>query len=354
MKALVLSGGKGTRLRPLTYTMAKQVVPVANRPILHYVMDQLAGAGIREVGVIISPETGDQVRQALSPNPWGLEMAFLPQDQPLGLAHAVKVARPFLGDDPFVMYLGDNLIGQKVDGLVRDFRDSCADALILLKEVADPRLFGVAELYENGRVRRLVEKPKEPRTNLALVGVYLFGPAVHGAIDRIEPSWRQELEITDAIQRLVDDGRDVRSHVLDCWWLDAGKKDDLLEANRVVLDEWTARDIRGTVDAGSEVAGRVVLDEGARVTRSRVRGPAVIGRDTVVEDAFVGPYTSVGAGCVVRRSAVQHCVILDGVRVEGIARLEDSVLGRNAVVRRLDGDQRALRLMVGDDTEVVL
>jgi glucose-1-phosphate thymidylyltransferase len=354
MKGLVLSGGRGTRLRPITYTLAKQLVPVANKPILHYVMDQLAGAAIRQVGVIISPETGDQVRQALSANPWGLEFTFIVQDQPLGLAHAVKVARPFLGDDPFIMYLGDNLIGQRVERFVREFRTSRADALILLKEVADPRLFGVAELDSRGRVRRLVEKPKQPSTNLALVGVYLFGPAVHGAIDRIEPSWRNELEITDAIQRLVDDGGDVRTQVLETWWLDAGKKDDLLEANRVVLDEWGVRDIRGTVDGESEVTGRVSLGEGSRLVRSRLRGPSVIGPGALIEDSFVGPYTSVGAGCVLRRSTLQHCVLLEGVRVDGVGPLEDSVLGRHAVVRRADGHQRSLRVMIGDDAEVVL
>lgn len=354
MKGLVLSGGKGTRLRPLTYTMAKQLVPVANKPVLHYVMDQLAAAGIRDVGVVISPETGDQIRESLLANPWGLTLTFLPQEQPLGLAHAVKTARPYLGDAPFVMYLGDNLIGEKINSLVREFRSAHADAIILLKEVADPRLFGVAELDGDGRVRRLVEKPREPKSNLALVGVYLFSPAIHEAVDWIEPSWRNELEITDAIQRLVDEGREVRSHLLEGWWLDTGKKDDMLEANRVVLDEWTTRDIRGSVDGESKVVGRVVLEEGVRVVRSQIRGPAVVGRDTVIEDGFVGPYTSIGARCSIHRSALQHCVILEGVNVDGVGRLEDSVLGRNAVVRNLDGNHRALRLMIGDDAEVVL
>jgi glucose-1-phosphate thymidylyltransferase len=317
-------------------------------------MDQLAGAGIREVGVIVSPETGGQVRQALAPNPWGFDFAFLVQNQPLGVAHAVKVARPLLRDEPFVMYLGDILIGQKLHGFVQEFDRLRADALTILKEVADPRPFGVAELDDGGRVRRLVEKPRAPRTNLALVGVYLFGPAVHGAIDRIEPSWRNELEITDAIQRLVEDGREVRGHILERWWLDTGKKDDLLEANRVVLEEWAVHDIRGSIDVESCVAGRVTLEQGARVTRSKIRGPAIIGRGTMVEDAFIGPFTSIGAGCVVRRSALQHSVILDNVRLDGIALLTDSVLGCNTVVRRVDNDGRALRVVVADHSEVIV
>jgi glucose-1-phosphate thymidylyltransferase len=281
-------------------------------------------------------------------------LSFIVQDQPLGLAHAVKVGRPFLGDEPFVMYLGDNLIGQPLDGLIREFQTTRADAVILLKEVADPRLFGVAELDDGGCVRRLVEKPHEPTGNLALVGVYLFSAAIHGAIDRIEPSGRQELEITDAIQRLVDDGRIVRSLVLQGWWLDAGKKDDLLEANRVVLDEWIRRDVRGAMDRTSKVVGRVVVGEGAQIRRSEVRGPAVIGRNTIVEDSFVGPYTSIGCSCVIRGSALQHSVILDGAIVEGVGRLTDSVLGRNAAIRRPHTSFRTVRLMVGDDAEVTL
>jgi glucose-1-phosphate thymidylyltransferase len=354
MKGLLLAGGRGTRLRPLTYTTAKQLIPVANTPIVHYVVRHLEDAGIRQVGVIISPETGEQVRRSLGEADFAVELTYLLQEAPLGLAHAVRVARPFLGNDPFVMYLGDNLIGRGIRELARTFETSGADALVLLKEVADPRRFGVAELDGAGRVRRLVEKPAHPPSNLALVGVYFFGPAIHEAVAQIAPSARGELEITDAIQRLVETGRAVHSAILDSWWLDTGKKDDLLEANRVVLDEWLRRDVRGSVDEDSRLTGRVTLREGAVVRRSHIRGPAVVDRGTVVEDAFIGPYTSVGRDCRIVRSSLEHCVVLDGVRLEGIARLEDSVVGRNAVVRREGGNHAALRLLIGDDAEVVL
>src|SRR2546428_4793397 len=355
MKALVLSGGKGTRLRPLTYTMAKQLIPIANRPILCYVMEHIGDAGIQEVGVVISPETGQQIRQALDQAGFDLKLTYILQEQPLGLAHAVKTARAFLGDQPFIMYLGDNLIGQSTRHLVEMFERAAPDALVLLKEVNDPRMFGVAELDGNGKVRRLIEKPKAPSSNFALVGVYLFGPAIHGAIDALEPSWRGELEITDAIQRLVDKGRTVHSSILESWWLDTGKKDDLLEANRVVLDEWIQRDVQGAVDAASPLIGRVVLEGGAVVERSEIRGPAVVGAGTTIEEAFVGPYTSIGKHCLIRRSSLEHCVLLDGAHVEDVGRLEDSLLGRNAVVRRHGVvNHRALRLMIGDDAEVLI
>jgi glucose-1-phosphate thymidylyltransferase len=354
MKALVLAGGKGTRLRPLTYTMAKQLIPVANVPILHYVLRHLEEAEIRDVGVILSPETGDQVRASLEEARFALDLTYILQEAPLGLAHAVKVARAFLGREPFVMYLGDNLIGRGIRHLVQEFQARRADALVLLKEVEDPRRFGVVELDGVGKVRRLVEKPQQPPSNLALVGVYVFGPAIHQAVDEIQPSWRGELEITDAIQRLVDKGCRVHGAVLDSWWLDTGKKDDLLEANRVVLDEWTRREVAGEVDAASKVVGRVRVEPEARVVRSEVRGPAVIGREAVVEDSFVGPFTSVGPRCTLRGSVLQHCVLLEGALVEGVQRLEDSVVGKNAVVRVATGNHRALRLMVGDDAEVVL
>jgi len=354
MKALVLAGGRGTRLRPLTHTTAKQLIPVANRPILHYVLDHLRLADISEVGVILSPETGDQVREALSGYESMLQLTYITQERPLGLAHAVKVARSYLADEPFVMWLGDNLIGHDIREFVDRFVRLEADAVVLLREVQDPRMFGIAQLDERGRIRRLVEKPSDPPSNLALVGIYVFSSAIHEAIQQIGPSWRGELEITDAIQRLLDNGQRVESHILNGWWLDTGKKDDLLEANRVVLDEWAQRDIQGQVDDASRIFGRVVVEEGARIFRSEVRGPAVIGGGTTVEGSFVGPYSSVGRRCTIKQSVLEHCVVLDGVRIEGAERLEDSVLGRNAIVRRTETHHRAVRLFLGDDAEILM
>jgi glucose-1-phosphate thymidylyltransferase len=354
MRALVLAGGKGTRLRPLTYTLAKQLVPVANKPVLHYVMEQLAATGLKQVGVIISPETGEQIREALSANPWCLDLTFLVQDRPAGLAHTIQVARPFLGDEPFVMYLGDNLIGQGPLEIVQTFHVCHAAAVILLKEVADARHFGVAEIDGEGRVLRLVEKPREPPSNLALVGVYLFSPAIHWAIQQITPSWRGELEITDAIQRLLESGHTVHSVRLQRWWLDCGKKDDLLEANRVVLDELVQRTIEGEIDQTSQVHGRVELAKGVCVRGSVIRGPAVIGEDTLIEHSFIGPFTSIGRNCTIEHASIEHTVVLDGARVIGVSRLEDSVIGRSAVVRKHDTNHVAIRVMIGDDAEVIL
>jgi glucose-1-phosphate thymidylyltransferase len=352
MKALVLAGGKGTRLRPLTYTMAKQLIPVANRPIIHYVMDQIADVGIKDVGVIISPETGQQVKEALRGNPWKLHFSFILQDEPKGLAHAVMVAKDFLGEKPFLMYLGDNLIGQSVKSFVDEFQGSSPDAMILLKEVKDPRMFGVAEIDNEGRVKRLIEKPKEPPSNLALVGIYLFSPAIHEAIAQIRPSFRHELEITDAIQQLLDKGGIVKSFILKRWWLDTGKKDDLLEANRTVLDELLGESLQGKVDAQSKVVGRVSLAEGAWIEGSTLRGPLVIGRETVIKNSFIGPYTSIGNNCVIENTALEHSVVLDGARIANVDRLEDSVIGRNAFVSKESFNSKALRLMIGDDAEV--
>ena len=354
MKALVLAGGKGTRLRPITFAMPKQLIPVANKPILFYVLQHIQDAGIEEVGVIVSPETACQIQQTVGLNFPGLRLTYIQQIEPLGLAHAVVVARDFLGDEPFLMYLGDNLIDQGVADLVKTFEDSGADAVILLKQLDDPRMFGVAVLDESGQVVRLVEKPKVPPSNLGLVGVYLFSPAIHEAIDGIEPSWRGELEITDAIQRLVEDGKPVRSFILDGWWLDTGKKDDLLEANRTVLDQVTQRDIRGLVDEGSRLIGRVSIADGAAVQNSVVRGPVVIGTGTLIKDSIVGPYTSIGERCQIESSTLQDCVIMDGAHIEGVERVEESIVGKNVSVRRPAGDFRALRLMVGDEAEVLL
>ncbi|HVO94246.1 MAG TPA: glucose-1-phosphate thymidylyltransferase [Terriglobales bacterium] len=353
LKGLVLSGGRGTRLRPLTHTAAKQLVPVGNRPILFYVLDNLRHAGILDVGIVISPETGNAVREAVGDGKaWGMRVEYILQDQPGGLAHAVKIARPYLGDDSFVMYLGDNLIGSGIE----DFRDEFekgVSALILLKEVENPSSFGIAEVNEQQQVVRLVEKPKEPKSKLALVGIYFFTAAIHDAIDRITPSWRGELEITDAIQELTKTGI-VLTHRVEGWWLDTGKKDDLLTANTVVLDSTAERCIEGSVDAESQVTGRVRLGKGSRIEKSTVRGPVAIGENVVIEDSFVGPFTSIGNGCEIVSSVLEHCVLLENARIKQVDRLEDSLIGKNSVVLRNQKNHQAYRLSIGDDSEVLL
>jgi glucose-1-phosphate thymidylyltransferase len=355
MKGLVLSGGRGTRLRPLTYTAAKQLVPVGNRPILFHVLDNLRNAGIKEVGIVISPETGNAVRDAVGTGQlWGMTIDYVVQNEPLGLAHAVKVAQPFIGSDSFVMYLGDNLIGSGIKTYRDKFEKSVAEALILLKEVDNPSSFGIAEIDSSGCVIRLVEKPKVPRSNLALVGIYFFTPAIYQAIDRIAPSWRGELEITDAIQVLLEDGGKVLSDRIESWWLDTGKKDDLLTANTVVLDEWVERRIDGEIDPQSQVAGRVRLGAGSRVVNSTVRGPVVIGETVLIENSFVGPFTSIGNGCQIVSSVLEHCVLLENARIEHVDRLEDSLIGKNSVVLKDHKSHQAYRLMIGDDSEVLL
>ena len=355
LKGLVLSGGRGTRLRPLTHTAAKQLVPVANRPILFYVLDNLKAAGVSEVGMIICPETGQAIQNVIgNGKQWGLTIEYLVQDQPLGLAHAVKVARPFLGENPFIMYLGDNLIGSGISKFCEEFQASDADAMILLKEVTTPSAFGIAEVDARGRVRSLVEKPQNPKSNLALVGIYVFSRKIHEAIDRIKPSWRGEFEITDAIQMLLDEGGNVLSNQIDGWWLDTGKKDDLLTANTVVLDDWIQRTIAGEVDNESNITGRVQLGKGSKIVRSKVRGPVVIGENVHIEDSFIGPFTSIGDGCRITSSVLEHCLFLENATVRGVDRLEDSLLGKNSIVIKEIGAHHAYRLMIGDDSEVLL
>ena len=355
LKGLVLSGGRGTRLRPLTHTAAKQLVPVANRPILYYVLDNLSEAGVRDVAIIISPETGGAIQEAIGDGrAWNTKVEYIIQEKPLGLAHAVKIARGFLGSDPFIMYLGDNLIGSGIRGFCENFATSNADASILLKEVSEPSSFGIAEIDATGKVIRLVEKPKEPRSNLALVGIYFFSSRIHDAIDRIEPSRRGELEITDAVQQLLQQGCTVLSHHLDGWWLDTGKKDDLLTANTVVLDDWIKRRLDGEVDLRSQVTGRVQLGSGTRVINSTVRGPAVIGENVIIENSFVGPFTSIASGCRIISSVLEHCVLLENAQIDHVDRLEDSLIGKNSAVIKDPNTRHAYRLMIGDDSEVVL
>jgi glucose-1-phosphate thymidylyltransferase len=355
LKGLVLSGGRGTRLRPLTHTAAKQLVPVGNRPILFYVLENLRNAGVEDVAIVISPETGNAIREAVGDGKkWGMRVQFLTQAEPLGLAHAVKVARPFLGDDSFVMYLGDNLIGSGIKEFREEFERTGVTALILLKEVENPSSFGIAEVDAEQHVVRLVEKPKEPKSNLALVGIYFFTPAIHAAIETIAPSWRGELEITDAVQALTRNSGVVLSHRIDTWWLDTGKKDDLLTANTVVLDQWVQRRIDGDIDVKSQVTGRVELGRGSRIINSTVRGPVVIGEEVLIENSFVGPFTSIGGRCRIVSSVLEHCVLLENSHIEHIDRLEDSLIGKSSTVIRNQSSHQAYRLMIGDDSEVIL
>lgn len=353
MKALVLAGGSGTRLRPITHTSAKQLVPVANKPILFFGLEQIRAAGVTEVGIIVG-DTEDEIRAAVGDGTaLGITPTYIRQDEPLGLAHAVLTAADFLGDDDFVMFLGDNLIEGGITDIVQQFTRERPAASILLKKVADPERFGVAELGADGSVERLVEKPPQPRSDLALVGVYLFTPAILDAARAIAPSARGELEITDAIQHLLDHGQRVTSSVVEGWWLDTGKKDELLEANRIVLGT-LRRDVHGDVDADSELVGAVVVEPGAVVERSSVRGPAIIGAGTVVRDAYVGPFTSIAGDCVLERTEIEHSVVLERCSITDADRIDKSLIGRDVVVRRVDRRPDAHRLMVGDHCTIEL
>ncbi|CAN5381426.1 glucose-1-phosphate thymidylyltransferase [soil metagenome] len=354
MKGLILSGGKGTRMRPITHTAAKQLLPVANKPILFYGIEALISAGIKEIAIIISPETGNDVRLSVgNGDKWKIKIEYILQDEPLGLAHAVKTARPFLKDDPFVMYLGDNLIKDGVGPLVKRFEEGHADAFILLKEVENPSSFGVAELSADGRIVCLEEKPAKPKSNLALVGVYLFNKNIHTAIDQIKPSKRGELEITDAIQQLISTKHHVDSHILKSWWLDTGKKDDMLEANRVVLDEMTDVSMLGTADGASKISGRVHIGKGSKLTNCTVRGPAMIGEDCILQDSYVGPFTSIGDGARVSHAEIEHCILREHCQIVDFhGRIEDSLIGVNVELKRSNSKPIAFRLMIGDDSKV--
>ena len=354
MKGLILSGGKGTRMRPITHTAAKQLLPVANKPILFYGVEALISAGIKEIGIIISPETGNDIRTSVGDGSrWGIKIEYILQDEPLGLAHAVKTARPFLKDDPFVMYLGDNLIKDGVGPLVKRFQEGSADAFLLLKEVSNPSSFGVAQLNGDGRILCLEEKPAKPKSNLALVGVYLFNKTIHQAIDEIKPSKRGELEITDAIQQLLTTKHHVDSHILKSWWLDTGKKDDMLEANRVVLDEMSDAVNHGTADGDSRISGRVHIGKGSTLKNCTVRGPAVIGEDCVIENSYVGPFTSIGDGARVSHAEIEHCILREKCQIIDFhGRIEDSLIGVNVELTRSNTKPVAFRLMLGDDSKV--
>jgi glucose-1-phosphate thymidylyltransferase len=356
MKGLILAGGTGTRLRPLTYSGAKQLVPVANRPILFYVLDNLAEADIRDIVVIVSPETAPEVQAAIGDGSrWKAHLTFVVQQRPGGLAHAVKVAGPALGNDDFCMFLGDNLIGTKIRSAADAFRAAPElSALLMLKEVPNPSSFGVAEVNGAGEVVRLVEKPANPRSNLALVGIYFFRSSIFGAIERIRPSARGELEITDAIAELIASGGRVHFEHVRSWWLDTGKKDDLLLANDTVLDSWLVTETVGSVDADSKLIGRVRVEAGAQIVRSVVRGPTIIGEGATIIDSRIGPFTSIGPSVRVERSVVDRCVIMEASTLEGVERIEDSLVGRRVLIRRASRPGQVLSLLVGDDCRVEL
>jgi glucose-1-phosphate thymidylyltransferase len=351
LKGLILSGGRGTRLRPITHTSAKQLVPVANKPVLFYAIEAMAQAGIDDVGVIIAPETGAEIRAAAGDgSKFGVKLTYIVQDDPLGLAHAVLTAEPFLGQSPFVMYLGDNLLQGGIEDLLAAFQEHGPDALILLTPVPDPQNYGVAELSD-GAVVKLVEKPAQPTTDLALVGVYMFTAAVHAAARAIKPSPRGELEITDAIQHLVDRGLRVEPHIVRGWWKDTGRLEDMLAANQLVLDTIVGHVEGELID--SQVDGRVVIEQGARLERSAVRGPAIIGAGARLINCYVGPYTAVGEGCTIENAEVEHSILLAGATVRDLdGRMEASLLGRNVKIGRDHRQPRAYRFLVGDNSEI--
>jgi glucose-1-phosphate thymidylyltransferase len=351
VKGLILSGGKGTRLRPLTYTSAKQLVPIANKPVLFYGIEALAAAGIRDIGIVVG-DTQHEIRSAVGDGSrWGVRVSYIEQDAPRGLAHAVKISQDFIGTEPFVMYLGDNLLNKGITQLVQEFARDRPSAQILLAKVPDPQMFGVAELRE-GRVVRLVEKPKEYIGDLALVGVYLFGPDIFESVRRIRPSFRSELEITDAIQDLIDRGLTVRPQIVDGWWKDTGKLEDMLEANRLILETFDRR-IDGVVDEDSRIEGKVVVEPGAVVERSVIRGPAIIGCNAKIVHAYIGPYTSIMNDVEIQDTEIEHSIVLEGSSLRDLAnRVTDSLIGKNVRIYREPRKPSAYRFMLGDNSEV--
>ena len=351
MKGLILSGGKGTRLRPLTFTQAKQLVPVANKPVLFYGIEALREAGIEEIGIVVG-DTKDEISEAVGDgSQFGVRISYIEQEAPLGLAHAVLISENFLGKEPFVMYLGDNILKKGIKSLVEEFKEKKPNSLILLTEVPNPQIFGVAEL-EKGKVVRLVEKPKEPKSNLALVGVYMFDSQIFKAVKAIKPSWRNELEITDAIQYLVEHGYEVHPHLVTGWWKDTGKIEDILDANRLILEGINGM-INGDVDEASRINGEVILEKGAIVQNSIIRGPAIIGAETEIIDSYIGPFTSIQGKCKIIQTEIEHSIVLEGSDIRDVgSRIDESLIGRGVKIYKCPPKPSAYRLMVGDKSEI--
>ena len=351
MKGLILSGGKGTRLRPITFTQAKQLIPVANKPVLFYGVEALSEAGIKDIGIVVG-DTRDEIQDAAGDGSrWGIRITYIDQEAPLGLAHAVKISEDFLGKEPFVMYLGDNILKGGIKSLVEEFDEKKPNSLILLSEVPSPERFGVVELRD-GKVVRLVEKPKEPPSNLALAGVYIFDYHIFEAVKSIKPSWRDELEITDAIQYLVDKGYEVRPHLVTGWWKDTGKIGDILEANRLILESIQG-EIKGEVDQASNIKGQVVAEKGVVVRGSKIEGPVIIGAETEIIDSYVGPFTSIQGKCKISKSELEHSIVLEGSEIQNVEnRIKDSLIGRDVKIYKSLLKESAIRFMVGDKSEI--
>lgn len=353
MRGLILSGGKGTRLRPLTFTQAKQLVPVANKPVLFYGIEALKEAGIEDIGIVVG-ETKEEIQAAVGDGSrWGVRISYIEQEAPLGLAHAVKISQDFLKDDSFVMYLGDNILKRGIRSLVEEFVQDKPNSLILLTEVPNPQMFGVAEL-KDGKVVNLVEKPQQPKSNLALVGVYMFDSHIFEAVNAIKPSWRDELEITDAIQYLVERGYEVHPHLVTGWWKDTGKIEDILDANRLILESIEGR-IEGEVDAESKTNGQVVLEKGSVVKHSVIRGPAIIGENTEIVDAYIGPFTAIQRECKVVRTEIENSIVLEGSEIKDVgSRIDESLIGREVKIDKSLPKPRVYRFMVGDQSTIII
>lgn len=350
MKALILSGGSGTRLRPLTYSQQKQLIPVANKPVLFYAIEDVIEAGANEIGIILGPNR-DQVIETVRSVNWEVPIKFIYQDEPKGLAHTILVAADFLDED-FVMYLGDNILRDGIVSHMKRFNTLKSSASVLLTQVDDPQRFGVADLNADGSIRRLVEKPKVPPSNYALVGVYFFTPLIIEACKSIKPSWRNELEITDAIQWLIEHGHKVDASFVEGWWKDTGKPDDIFEANRLILDDIEGKS-EGQVEE-SQIMGRVVMEKGARINRSVVKGPCIIGKNSRISDSYIGPYTSIGIGCQICGTEVEDSIIMDESTIINAGKVVESLIGRNVRIRECVRLPKGSRLIVGDNSDISL
>ncbi len=352
MKGLILSGGAGTRLRPITHTSAKQLVPVANKPVLFYGIEALKEAKITEIGIIVG-DTKEEIKSTCQDgSKWDVKITYIEQSAPLGLAHAVKISQDFLKDESFIMYLGDNLVKDGVVQFVEEFKTKSPNALILLAKVKHPEQFGVAELDKNNKIIRLVEKPKEPKSDLALVGVYLFDSNIFKAVNAIKPSWRNELEITDAIQYLIDQNFDIHPHIIKGWWKDTGKLEDMLEANRIILDTFQLK-IEGFVDNNSKIDGKVIIDKEAQIINSTIRGPVIIGKRTKIINSYIGPFTSINEDVNIKNSEIEHSIILENTSISDIGvRIEDTLVGKDVEIAKSQLKPKAYRFMLGDGSKI--